>query len=276
MNAFLIAIAVSLTVVVAALAVWRQLDHRADRIAWNRLVDLSAPSDQRFDPAMVADLPEPARRYFTHAITPGTPLRTTIRIDMTGELGTGTKDAPNHQPMEATQILAPPHGLVWKVKTGALAGSDGAVPDGSWTRFWLFGLVPVVRAGGADHQRSAFGRVVAEAAFWAPASLLPNESVSWEAVTPDTARVTVRHGAFTQSADITVDASGAPTQVVIPRWSNENAEKVFRVQPFGGTPSDYREFQGYRLPMRVEGGNHFGTPDYFPFFKARVTRFDVP
>ena len=28
----------------------------------------------RFDPAMIADLPEPARPWLTHAITPGTPL----------------------------------------------------------------------------------------------------------------------------------------------------------------------------------------------------------
>lgn len=136
-------------------------------------------------------------------------------------------------------------------------------------------LVPVVRASNVDHQRSAFGRVVAEAAFWAPASLLPSETVTWEGVARDTARATARNGEFTQSVDITVDASGAPIKVLIQRWSNENAEREFREQPFGGYPSDYQEVGGYRLPMRVEGGNHIGTADYFPFFKADVTKIDL-
>ncbi len=265
-----------LVLAVVALSAWRQLDHRADRIAWNTLADLAAADAQAFDPSMVADLPEPARRYFAFTIAPGTPIRTAFRIEMTGQLGNGTKDAPNYQPMRASQLLAPPFGLVWKVKAGPLGGSDGAMPDGSWTRFWLFKLLPVVRADGPDHHRSAFGRVVSEAAFWSPASLLPGEYVRWQAVGEDTARATVRFASFTQAVDITVDQSGAPTEVVIQRWSNENPERVFREQPFGGYPSDYAVFDGYRLPTRLEGGNHFGTPDYFPFFIAEVTEISAP
>lgn len=260
----------------AALFAWRQLDHRADRVAWNTLVELAGGNAQRFDPSMVADLPEPARRYFAFTIARGTPIRTTVRIEMSGQLGNGMKDAPNYQPMQASQILTPPHGLVWKVKAGPLSGSDGAMPDRSWTRFWLFNLLPIVRADGADHHRSAFGRVVAEAAFWAPASLLPGEHVQWEAMNDDTARAIVRFGAFTQAVDITVDASGAPTEVAIQRWSNENPDKVFREQPFGGYPSEYQLFDGYRLPTHVECGNHFGTLDYFPFFIANVSEIGSP
>ncbi|OAB60395.1 hypothetical protein AY599_20350 [Leptolyngbya valderiana BDU 20041] len=267
---------VAVILAVAILFAWRQFDHRADGVAWDHLAELARGEGQRFDLSMVADLPEPARRYFAFTIVPGTPIRTALRIEMTGQLGNGTKDAPNHKKMQASQILAPPHGLVWKVKASALSGSDGAMPDGSWTRFWLFDLLPIVRAGGGDHHRSAFGRVVAEAAFWAPASLLPGDHVRWEAVDDDTARAIVEFGGFTQAVDITVDASGAPTQVVIQRWSNENTKKVFREQPFGGYPSGYQMFDGYRLPTHVEGGNHFGTPDYFPFFIANVSEIGRP
>lgn len=269
MNWFLYPLA-AIAAVAVAMLIWRQLDHRADRLAWSELASTHAAEGAVFDLSMVAGLPEPARRYFAFAIQPDTPLQTVIKVEMTGELGTGTKEAPNYQPMNATQILAPPHGLVWKIKAGPLSGSDGALPEASWTRFWLFGFIPVARVDGSDHQRSAFGRVIAEAAFWAPASLLPSEKVSWTEVGTDTARATVRYGDFTQAVDIKVDPSGAPIEVVIPRWSNENPEKVFRVQPFGGYPSNYQDFGGYRLPTRVEGGNHFGTPDYFPFFKANV------
>ncbi|MEQ9586892.1 MAG: hypothetical protein RJS97_02925 [Parvibaculaceae bacterium] len=260
-----------LALLVAALAGWRAVDGRADQSAWKYLAGMGSGKGRMFDPAMVTDLPEPARRYFRFTIQPGTPLHMVVEIDMTGELGLGTMAAPNYQSMQARQILAPPQGLVWKVKTGAISGSDGALPESSWTRFWLFGLFPVVRASGPDHRRSAFGRVAAEAAFWAPASLLPGDHVRWEPLDENGARAFVQYGAFEQAVDITVDDRGAPSRVVIQRWSNANSEKQFREQPFGGDLSDFREFEGYRLPTRVEGGNHIGTPDYFPFFKAVVT-----
>jgi hypothetical protein len=60
------------------------------------------------------------------------------------------------------------------------------------------------------------------------------------------------------------------------RWSNANPEKQYRLQPFGGVLSDFREVQGYRLPFRVEAGNMFGTDDYFVFFKAEVTDIRFP
>jgi len=254
----------------------RWLDVRADRAAWTRLATCGRPlrrvPPRQFDQACVADLPDPAQRYFTYMISSGTPLYTVAQIEMTGELGLGTKEAPNYRPMTARQILSPPFGLVWQLKAGMISGSDGALADTSWTRFWLFNVIPVARISGTtDHLRSAFGRVVAEAAFWSPASLLPSESVTWDGVSNDTARATVKFAGQHQSVDITVAADGQPTSVVINRWSNANPDKTFRWQPFGGTLSRFREFDGYRLPTRVDGGNLFGTADYFPFYRARVT-----
>ena len=70
--------------------------------------------------------------------------------------------------------------------------------------------------------------------------------------------------------------NGQPSRVVIQRWSNENADKEFREQPFGGYLSEFREINGYRLPMRVEGGNLIGTQEYFPFYKAEVQTVRFP
>jgi hypothetical protein len=265
-----------LVAIFLALFTWRQMDHRADQAAWNMLSGASENEFRVFDHEMIRDLPEPAQRYFTYTIAKGTVLHRVVQIEMNGEMGLGTIDAPNYKPMKATQILAPPYGLVWKLKSGAISGSDGATPETSWTRFWLFNFIPVVRAGSADHRRSAFGRVVAEASFWAPASLLPNKFVKWEALSSDSARAIVAYGEFTQAVDIEVDEEGAPKRVIIQRWSNENPEKEFREQPFGGELSQFQNFAGYRLPTRVTGGNHIGTDAYFPFFKANVTSISFP
>jgi hypothetical protein len=265
-----------LLAIIAGLAAWRAFDQRADQAAWQRLITAQPGETRTFDASMTAGLPEPARRYFNFTIAAGTALYTAVEIEMAGEIGLGSRDAPRYREMQARQILAPPDGFVWKVKTGPISGSDGALPEKSWTRFWLFGLVPLVRASGSDHHRSAFGRVVAEATFWAPASLLPGESVRWQPIGADSARAVVTFGHFEQAVDITVDAAGAPTSVVIQRWSNANADQVYREQPFGGYLSAFKAFDGYRLPTRIEGGNLIGTPDYFPFFKADVTALRFP
>lgn len=261
---------------IAALILWRRLDRLHETSAWKFLAAQSSAKSERFELSLIQGLPEPVQQYFSYMINPGTPLCSTVDIEMTGKLGLGSKEDPNYQVMQAHQILSPPHGLVWKLKSGALSGSDGALPDRSWTRFWLFGLIPIVRASGSDHQRSAFGRVVAEAVIWAPASLLPSKFVCWESANNHTARATVRHGNFTQSVDITLDEFGVPRKVSMLRWSNENKDKIFCEQPFGGILSDFRDYDGYRLPSHVEGGNHFDTPSYFPFFKADVTKLSFP
>jgi hypothetical protein len=265
-----LAVLALLAATVAALALWRMADRRTDARTWAALAALPQPPG-RFDPAMVADLPDPARRYFLHTIAPGTPLRTAAVIEMGGEIGMGTRDAPGYRPMRARQILSP-QGLVWELDAGLIGGSDGMTPDTSWTRFRLAGLLPVVRVGGgADHFRSAFGRVVAEATFWTPAALLPGPGIAWEAVDSRTARVTVTAHGLAQPVEITVAPDGQPLRVVLPRWSNANPDKTWRLQPFGGDLADFRTFEGYRLPTAVDGGNLIGTEDYFPFFKARVT-----
>jgi hypothetical protein len=78
---------------------------------------------------MLNGLAEPARRYFKYVIGEAAPIRTVAVIRMSGELGLGTKDKPNCGPMQAEQILAPPHGLVWKLDAGRgfkrITGSDG-------------------------------------------------------------------------------------------------------------------------------------------------------
>jgi hypothetical protein len=272
----LLLIFVFLDICLAALLLRRWLDKRQATVLWQTLAASHGLPASRFHPALVASLPEPARRYFLFTIQSGALIQAVSKISAIGQIGLGTKDKPNYQPMTTEQILAPPLGLVWKLRAGKgllrISGSDAFSGDNSWTRFWLLGVIPIVRVGGnADHLRAAYGRVIAEAVFWAPATLLPSASVVWEAPDANTARATVTLGKMIQTVDITVAADGRPTTVTIPRWSNANSAKTYRLQPFGGYLSEFREFDGYRLPTLVEGGNFIGTDDYFPFYKVTVT-----
>lgn len=259
------------------LTAWRSIDHRNDRAEMTKLKALQPDNPETFSLSMVDHLPEAARRYFTYAIREGTPLLSVAELTMRGRFGMGDKSDPKYLTMEAKQVLAAPHGFVWKMQAGKglmrLSGSDSA----SWTRFWLAGLIPVARLGGdRDHQRSAFGRYIAEATFWTPAALLPRPEIDWQAVDENTARVVVTHRGLEQAVDLTIDDRGKPQKISFMRWSNANPDGVFRLQPFGGYLSEFRDIEGFCVPTHIEAGNFFGTDAYFPFFIADISDVTYP
>ncbi|MEP3655642.1 MAG: DUF6544 family protein [Litorimonas sp.] len=264
------------------LTILKNYDDLLGQLAWRKLEKVDTPlPEQSFSIDMVSDLPQPARRYFEYMITPGTPLKSSTTIEMGGRLGLGPKDRPDYMDMGAVQILTFPEGFVWKMKSGrgpmVLTGFDGLYKDKSWSRFWLMQSIPVGRAGGrshrqADHRRSAFGRLAMETAMWAPGALLPSEIVSWTASDSDTAVATIKYDGLVQVVEIHVDDNGQPLKIETQRWSDVNPSNSYRPQPFGGFPSAFKEFNGYRLPTHVEGGHLIGTKDYFPFYIADIEK----
>lgn len=275
----LISFVVLVVILMIGLNFMRSYDELRSYLIWGKLEKVTLQKEDVFSPTMVENLPGPARRYFEYTMSPGTPLKRVSEIKMGGRLGLGPKEAPDYMDMTATQIMALPEGFIWKVKTGrgpiVVTGSDGLYKDKSWSRFWLMHSIPLGRAGGLssrreDHRRAAFGRLVAEAVFWSPASLLPSETVSWEAIDTNAARATVRSGGLVQTVDIFLNKDGQPVRVIIPRWSDANPDNIYQLQPFGGYLSVFKEFEGYRLPTHVEGGNFIGTDRYFPFYIADV------
>ncbi len=257
--------------------VFHARDQAQMRAVWTSLEHAREADPPRYDPAMVEGLPEVARRYFGRAIEPGTPLHRTVRLEMVGSFIMNG----NAMPMTARQILAPPsQGFVWQAEVGSglmrFAGSDGyhAPADAvtSWTKFWLRGLIPLARIGGTpDHARAAATRVMMET-IWAPASLLPQFGAAWTQTGPDTAEVRFADVHGIEPVQLTFDAEGNPTQVEALRWTDANPDKVYRLQPFGGRMLAMGRHAGFLIPTSVEMGNMFGTPDYAPFFLARITQ----
>ncbi len=268
---------VILFLVLVALLGWRWSDHRADKIMWQQLAAGQPETPALFNEKIIETLPAPAQRYFRFSIREGAPLYTIAEISMHGQFSLGSKQAPDYMSMSARQILAAPNGFVWKMQASRGAMRISGSDSGEWTRFWLMEFIPVARMGGdKDHARAAYGRYVAEALFWTPAALLPGPNVAdsnvvWQEVDDNTARAIITRGDLQQAVEVTVDEEGRPIIVSFQRWTNANPEKVFRLQPFGGTLSEFREFEGFYLPTHIEAGNNFGTEDYFPFYIIDVT-----
>jgi Family of unknown function (DUF6544) len=77
---------------------------------WECLAQPTA-SPPGFESAMTESLPEPARRWLNHAITPGQPVARAVIVDMRGNVRLGRWIG-----FRAVQVIAPPAGFVWAAR----------------------------------------------------------------------------------------------------------------------------------------------------------------
>jgi hypothetical protein len=259
MNRSTLAMAAVAALFIAAAAVSALLLNRAvEERALDRLwFQLEHPRGHgTFDAGMVAGLPDPAQRYFRHAIAPGTPLAASVMLRMHGSIT--LREGSDPLPMKAVQVLAPPRGFIWRADVGRglmrIHGFDRYGGARGEMRWWLLGLVPVVSQDGTDVARSAAGRLAGEGAL-IPSSLLPGRGAEWEAVDDSTARVTLEVDGEHVRFAILVAGDGRLRRVTIDRWNGDPANGDVGYLPFVVDFGDeQRTFGGYTIPARLQAG----------------------
>ncbi len=212
-------------------------------------------STDAFDPDQLGTLPDPARRYLTRAIAPGTPRVSAVRLSMHGEIKLGA-----WRSFEAEQVIVWERGLIWQATVRMwglpIRGADRLVEGRGAMRWALFGLLPLVRQSGADIVRSTVGRMAAET-VWCP-TMLCREAVRWTAEGPSRARARLTKWGETVEPIFTVDETGRLDRVALMRWGDPD-DAGFRYMPFGGIVEDERTVQGITIPTRLRVGWHIGT-----------------
>ena len=240
---------------------------RPVRQEWDRL-SVDGPPAEPFDVAMLVDLPEPARRWLTRAVAPGTPLWRSVELTMHSEIRLGS-----WRRFTATQVAAPAAGYIWAARASIfgvpVVGYDRLSSGTAEMRWRLLGLIPVMTAQGPDITRSAAGRLASEfvmvpttfgAATWRPGDR------------PDTAVATWRIGAEQVDVEVRVGADGQLLDVLLQRWSNAGGGP-FGYHPFGVTVEAERTFAGITVPSTLRAGWWWGTDRQGEgeFFRARIT-----
>ncbi len=225
------------------------------RRSLDALWDSAPPDGPSFDPGSLAALPEPVRRYLTHAIAPGTPLASAVRLRMHGEFR-----MKGWWPFTAEQVIRWDGEMLWRATISMhglpVTGFD-CVSSGKGAMQWkLFGIFPVATASGPDVTRSAIGRIVGET-VWLP-SLLRHEDVTW--TSPDPSHVCAAFSLLNEKTNLflTVGETGRLEQVRYKRWGNPEGH-AFHYADFGGVIEQESTFNGYTLPTRMRVGWHFGT-----------------
>lgn len=240
--------------------------------AWERLGQPTV-SPPGFDPAMTEPLPEPARRWLTHVIAPGTPVARAVIVEMRGHIRLG-----RWIPFRAVQLQAPPAGFIW-----AARARWGPVWIGGYDRYgdalgemrWrLFGRIPVMSATGPDINRSAAGRVALDALLVPTAWL--QETVIWRPGDDDNTAVAEWHvDDQTLPVTLTVGSDGALRSLTMSRWAQPSGHP-WDEYPCGGILSDEEDFDGIKLSRTVRAGYFYGTGKWDSpageFFRAEITQ----
>jgi hypothetical protein len=254
---------------------------RTRRVAWGartvlpewRRLGAGRARPVPFDPMMVDDLPEPARRWLRHAIAPGTPLAAATELRMHGTIRLGA-----WRRFTATQVLAPPDGYIWAATARFLGlpvvGYDRLSSGTATMRWRLLGAIPVMHAEGPEIARSASGRLAAEIVL-APTAF---RGATWTAGgLPDTVVGLWRIGGDEQRVEVHVGVDGTVRGVLIERWGRPPGAP-YGHYPFGVTVEAERIFGGITIPSRVRAGWWWGTDrqEEGEFFRAEITGAERP
>jgi uncharacterized protein DUF6544 len=216
---------------------------------------------------MIAGEAEPARRYLTHAIAPGTPLWQSGEVEMVGHIKIGS-----WRRFTATQVVSPSRGYIWATDARLFGlpviGYDRLSGGTGEMRWRLLDVVPVVSADGPDITRSAAGRLASEIV------LVPTafQSAVWTGGGPDTAVATWGSGAEQQRVDLLLGPAGELRSVLMLRWGNPDG-RPFGRYPFGVTVDSERTDSGVTVPAEIRAGWWRGTERQAAgeLFRARIS-----
>jgi hypothetical protein len=234
---------------------------------WDRL-GADGPLPDAFDPVMLVGLPEPARRWLTHAITPGTPLWGSVEVVMSGEIRLGA-----WRRFTAAQVVAPPDGYIWAATASLfglpVTGYDRLSSGTAQMRWRLLGVVPVMTADGPDVVRSAAGRLAIEFL------LVPTafRAARWRlGGRPDTAVAAWRIGTEEIDLEVHIGPDGRLLGALLERWGNPGGAP-YGHYPFGAAVEAEQTFAGITIPSTLRVGWWWGTDrqDEGEFFHARIT-----
>ncbi|HHP7230388.1 MAG TPA: DUF6544 family protein [Xenococcaceae cyanobacterium] len=261
------------TIAIAILIILALIQVRYNRTVtqvWQSLQ--SQPTNSVFTGEMVANLAEPVQRYFLHAIAPGTPLASSVELQMIGSFR--LKPDAAWIPMTAAQIISTAGGFVWQAKIGQglsqFSGADYYTKSQSKMKFSLWGLIPLVDAANSNINRSAIGRLGAEYCIWLPSALLPQNGVTWQAISDDKIQADFTIEAEPIALTLTIDAEGKLLKLSLPRWGDRTATGNWQYIPFGSTIQAEKTWDGYTVPSKMNAGWWFDTDKYEAFFQPII------
>jgi hypothetical protein len=210
-------------------------------------------------------MPEPVERYLAHALPRGpvpTGAAAAVRLRMTGRIKLGA-----WLPFTAVEECDG-RSFAWRARVGPLHVADRFADGAGAMTGRLYGRRAVFDVSSEDVTRSSAGRAALEA-IWCPGALTPERGVTWRAERDDLIVAAWDVPPERPEVRLRIAPDGALRQVSALRWGNAG-RRAFGYIPCGCEVHAERRFGDVVVPSEVTVGWWFGTPEYAPFFTARV------
>jgi len=266
---------VALAIVVAIILVVGEKRVKQEKAALTeKLVNkLPAKKIYKVDFASLKDLPEPVEKYFRYALTDGQSFIRTSWLEQTGEL----KIAPESNDwstFKATQIISQDAAsFLWDAKISMapffhVRVADSLIDGAAAGNVYLMSAISIARdKDKAELNSAALYRYLAEA-VWHPTALLPQSGVVWESVDENRAVAHFTKFNISISLEFIFNNAGQIVGIYTRDRYGKFADGYFKY-PWQGRFSDYKEFDGMKIPARGEVGWHLPN-GWWLFWKGQI------
>lgn len=218
----------------------------------------STKSMLKVDYASLQNLPKPVQNYFRYALTDSLPFIRTTRLEQVGKLKV-TPRSRNWSTFRSTQIISEdPVSFIWdaKIKFAPLFHirvRDSFIDAIGEGNVYLMSAISVSSDRDKPELNSgALYRYLAEA-VWHPTALLPQSGVVWESLDENRAIAHFKKFDITVSLEFRFNRSGEITGIYTNDRYGKFGDKYIKY-PWEGRFSEYREFNGIKIPTRGEVG----------------------
>jgi len=200
-----------------------------------------------------AQLPPPIQRHLAYAITPHAPATRTARLRHEGTFRTGPEQ--RWFPISGEQYFSIAHPgfvwfagmqvapLLWIQARDRLVGGRGDMLVKPLSAF------AIADASGPEIDQGAALRWLAES-VWFP-DAFTGDAIEWASIDDHSARASLRHMGLPVNAVFEVDQEGRIAALHAERYRDLGGGRS-ALTPWSGRYTDYREFDGFRVPSGVE------------------------
>ena len=228
---------------------------------------------QKVDYDSLKSLPAPVQKYFKNVLPDGQLFIKTSRLEQNGKLKISPK-SENWSAFKASQIISEDKvSFLWDAKINIVPllyvrVIDSLVDGIGAGRVYLMSVLPI----GSDENKlelnsGALYRYLAEA-VWHPTALLPQSGVTWESVSEKKAIAHFAKFNISISLAFIFNSNNEIIGVYTKDRYGKFGDKYIKY-PWEGHFSDYKEFDGIKIPTKGEVGWHLPN-GWWLFWKGNI------
>jgi len=216
----------------------------------------------------IENLPEPIQRYIRYTGFIGKEKVVTVKLCQKGHFRQGNRP---WMPFEATQYYTTdPPAFIWSVKMKAwplisVRGRDMYQEGKGNMLIKIPPFFTIADARGAEIDQGVLVRYLNEI-MWFPSAYLA-DYIHWEPIDSSSARATMTYRGITASATLTVNNKGELVNFVAQRYFT--LDDQYSLETWSTPLKEYREINGYKLPVKGEGIWHLSSGD-FPYIRLEI------